>query len=728
MGREPEPRRSAAAGAASAPAAPPDSAEAPATGTNRLAHATSPYLLQHAHNPVDWYEWGPAALARARAEDKPIFLSIGYSACHWCHVMAHESFADPAVAAVMNAHVVNLKVDREERPDLDEIYMQATLLMNRGQGGWPLSVWLTPDGKPFFAGTYFPPQSRWGRPGFRELCARIGELWQTNRAALLSDADQLADMVAQSLATPATPTAITLADIDHVVQTLADAFDAQRGGLISGGTNKFPPSMALDLFLRAARRYGDESATTRRLHELVQLTLENMARGGIYDQLAGGICRYSTDVFWHVPHFEKMLYDQALVSRSYIDAYQVFGKPHYARVAREIFDYVLDDLRSPQGGFYSSRDADSEGEEGRYYVWTRDEILAALGPDDGAVVCSYYDVSETGNWSDPHAPDVPKNVLHAPRDYQTIAALHHLEAADVERIVDSARQKLRAVRAQRVAPGRDEKILVEWNGLMISSLARGGAVLGEPRYIQAAARAADFVLTHQVQGGRLRRALRAGRTTDSAFLTDYAALIEGLLVLSEATFERRWLDSARELNRVVLTHFGDPAAGGFFFTAADHESLIARSKDVRDGATPSGNSLHLMNLLRLAALLGDAELRRAADALLEQCAGDVLAAPGSGERFLAAAEFALLGPVELAFVGDPTRSDLQALLAHARRTYLPNRIMLLLDTARPDNRIDSPLLAGRTAIGGRATAYVCRDYVCQRPVTDPAEFAAQLKP
>ncbi|MEP0846939.1 MAG: thioredoxin domain-containing protein [Phycisphaerae bacterium] len=695
--------------------------------TNRLIHASSPYLLQHAHNPVDWHEWGPEALARARDEDKPIFLSIGYSACHWCHVMAHESFEDEATAAVMNRLFVNIKVDREERPDLDDLYMQATMIVNQGQGGWPMSVWLTPDLQPFFAGTYFPPESRWGRPGFRDLCERIGELWRANREDITADAKRLTGLVRQSLDTAASqPATLDVSAIDAVVAALADAFDEVHGGISGGGTNKFPPSLALDLFLRCAARTGGDARMPERLRRLVDLTLTRMARGGVYDQVGGGIHRYSTDVQWLVPHFEKMLYDQALVSRIYVDAWQATKNPEYRRVAVDIFDYVLGDLQSPDGGFYSSRDADSEGEEGRYYVWTRDEVLAALGPRDGELFCSYFDVSEAGNWRDPHAPGVAKNILHAPRELEAVAKLNRTESSELERTLAVGRAMLREARARRVPPHRDEKILAEWNGLMISALTRGGAALGEPKYVTAAERGARFVLGKLYAGGRLVRSYRDGRRLESGFLTDYAAMIEALIELYEATFERSWLEQALELNAAAMRRFYDLDEGGFFFTADDHEPLLARAKDVRDGATPSGNSVQLMNLLRLSAMTGDAALREAAERTIRHVAPHVAARAGMAERFLAAVEFARLGPVEVAIAGDPALPATQALLRAVRESYLPNRIIMLADPADPSSAFPSPLLMDRPLVNGQPAAYVCRNYTCLRPATSAAELTAQL--
>ncbi len=694
---------------------------------NRLAEAASPYLRQHAHNPVAWHEWGPEALARAKREDKPIFLSIGYAACHWCHVMAHESFENADVAAVLNASFVNIKVDREERPDVDDIYMQATLALNHGQGGWPMSVWLTPDGQPFFAGTYFPPRSGFGRPGFKELCERIAAAWRERRSEIVAQAGKLTDVIREGLLDQrAAGEAVSLRTLDRAAEVLADACDAVSGGLVSGQTNKFPPSMALDVLLRSAVRRPADDSRRKQFMQLVEVTLDHMAAGGICDQLAGGFHRYSTDVEWHVPHFEKMLYDQALVSRIYLDAYQLTGKPPYARVAREIFDYVLGDLRSADGAFYSSRDADSEGVEGQYYVWTRADVLRIVGDGDGELFCAHYDVREGGNWRDPHAPHEPKNVLRRLREPECCAKMFDIPVEEFVAALGRARGKLLAERARRIAPALDDKILVEWNGLMIASLARGGSVLTEPKYVQAAAQAADFILKQQYRDGRLRRSYRDGRTLEVAFLSDYANLIEGLLELYEATFERRWLDRAVELNDAVVAHYWDTERGGFFTTAHDHEALLVRHKDARDGAVPAGNSVQLMNLLRLAVMLGDARLRELADRTMTAFASQVQAAPWSSERFLGAVEFARVGPVELAIVGDPTAPATRALLQEIHGTYLPNRVLMLRDPRRPKDGVSSPLLADRELIDGRPAAYLCRNYACQRPVTTPAELARQL--
>ncbi len=700
--------------------------------TNQLDRATSPYLRQHAAQPVHWQEWGPTALALARQTDKPIFLSIGYSACHWCHVMARESFTDPDIAAVLNAFFVNIKVDREERPDLDEIYMQATLALNEGQGGWPMSVWLTPDLKPFFAGTYFPPAARWGRPGFKDLCQRIGEVWRAHRTDIATQADKLAEVVRTNLRATSSGEPPALGPlVTETALGLARSFDPDNGGLTGGGSHKFPPSMALDLLLRTAARLPPDDAQRQQLVDLAQLTLDRMAEGGIYDQLAGGIHRYSTDVEWHVPHFEKMLYDQALVSRIYLDGYQFTRRPLYARIAREILDYVLADLRDAAGGFYSSRDADSQGQEGRYYVWSRDEVLAALGPDDGRLLCCYFDITELGNWNDPHQPGVAKSIPRVLRCAETAARLHRLELPELQERLARGRQKLLAVRQSRIPPALDDKILCEWNGLMLGSLARGGCVLGEPRFLDAAARAADFLWEHHYVAGRLRRSSRAGHASPGAFLSDYAAFTDGLLELYEATFAPHWLARALQLTHALVEHHWDRDHGGFFFTAHDHEDLIARSKDAHDNAVPSGNSLALLNLLRLAALTGDSSWQDLAQQQMAAFAADVARAPWAAERFLAAVDFAQQSPVETTIVGDPALPATRALLAEVHATYLPNRVLVCYDPAGSDCQPPSELAAPslRSAyrqVAGQPTAYVCRARRCHPPVTSPSELRALL--
>ncbi len=742
---------------------------------NRLTLATSPYLLQHASNPVDWHEWNAESLARAKAEDKPIFLSIGYAACHWCHVMAHESFESDAVAAVMNRHFINIKVDREERPDLDDIYMQATQLMNQGQGGWPMSVWLTPDGRPFFAGTYFPPESRWGRPGFRQVCERIGELWASpERAQLIAQSEELTNAIREMSspsASDSAPAALAPDLIDRLADALARRFDSVHGGMSGGGTNKFPPHMAIDLMLRSARRLKADDPGRRRMEDAVRLTLDRMSRGGIYDHLAGGIARYSTDVEWHVPHFEKMLYDQALVSRMYLDASAYFGEPAgsavrtaslgtsnapapteahgspsrgtpaahatnalplypstpspLAATARGIFDYVLADLQSPEGGFYSTRDADSEGIEGKYYVWTKAEVRAICEPPVAEAVCTWFDLSDTGNWSDPHEPDVVKSVLRVVHTEEQAAKLLHVSVDELRARIERGRALLRSAREKRVAPGLDDKILAEWNGLMISSLARGGAQLDEPRYVDAASRAADFIFTRQLRDGRLLRAWRGGRTLSVAFLADYAAMIEGCIELFEATFDERWLRRALELQAAADRWHWDDEQGGYFQSPHDHEQLITRAKDLSDGATPSGNSMMLMNLLRLATLTGDAVYQRRGEKLISAFTPLVAAAPQGAERFLSGFDFATHGATEIALIGPREDAATREMLRVIHATYLPNRA-LMWAAAATDSSTTWPLLRDRPMQANKPTAYICRSYVCERPINEVNELRERL--
>ena len=689
--------------------------------TNRLIHSTSPYLLQHAHNPVDWYPWGPEALNKARQEDKPIFLSVGYAACHWCHVMEHESFENQEVAAVLNQHFVCIKVDREERPDIDDLYMQATLAMT-GSGGWPMSVFLTPDLKPFLAGTYFP------RTQFLQLLGAVGDAWENRRKELDTQAGHVADYLKQWAAGPkAGETAISREMIANNARVIADHFDARLGGISGGGTNKFPPSMSMDLLLREYRRTGQ-----KRYLELVELTLERMAAGGIYDQLGGGIHRYSTDLYWLVPHFEKMLYDQALVADIYLHAYQLTRKPLYARVAGEILDWVLRDLRSPEGGFYSTLDADSEGLEGKYYVWTMPQVEQVLGADDARLFCAYYDVTEAGNWDERfgHAPPGPKNILNVKRDMETVAKLHGLPMETLRDRLRAAREKLLAERSQRVPPGLDDKILTSWNGMMIASLARGYRVLDEPRYRDGAVAAAGFVLKNLRKDGRLLRSYRRGKAHLAGYLDDYANLIDGLLWLYETTFELRWLETAAELNDLAVEHFFDEKGGAFFYTADDHEELLARAKDSRDGATPSGNSVMAMNLLRLAVLLNRPDLREKADSIFKTFAGQAAGQPGSMERLLAAADFRLDPPREVAVVGPPDDPRTGVLLRTVYQAYVPNKVVALLDPTSPaaaEAARRVPLLAEKKMLDGAPTAYVCRNYACQAPTADPAKLAEQLQ-
>ncbi|MFH0983132.1 MAG: thioredoxin domain-containing protein [Planctomycetota bacterium] len=687
------------------------------THANRLIHATSPYLLQHAHNPVDWYEWGEEALQRALREDKPIFLSIGYSACHWCHVMEHESFENEALARVLNEHFVCIKVDREERPDLDEIYMYVTMQINDGRRGWPMSVFLTPQRLPIFAGTYFPPEQ------FQALCTRVAEAWNQKRTQIEDYAASFQAHLRQ-WAKGTDPIAEVLPpdSIARTADLLTRYFDPVSGGMGQG--NKFPPNMAMELMLRVHARTGDA-----KLLKAVTTTLDRMANGGIYDHLGGGSCRYATDPDWLVPHFEKMLYDQALVSSIFLDAYQVTKKDLYRRRATEILDYCLADLQSPEGGFYSTRDADSEGMEGKYYVWTVEQVRAVLGDEDARLFCAYYDVTEQGNWDERfgHAPPGPKNILNVQRDAEVVAKLHGLPVDDLIRRLETMKAKMLTARQQRVPPGLDDKVLAGWNGLIIASLAKGARVLDEPKYATAAAAAADFVLTQMRKNGRLLRTYRSGQARLTAYLDDYAFMIEGLLNLYEATFDLRWLDQAVALNDTLIQYYYDATGGGFFYTASDGEELVVRTKNPHDGAIPSGNAAQATNLLRLAVLFERLDCREKAASIFRAFGAEAAHSPGAFERLLCALDGYHHGTKEVVVIGDPQTPDTRALLRVIYERYLPNKVVVLGRGAADAASAVLPLLKSRGMIDGKATAFVSENRVCKRPVTDPADLARQLE-
>ncbi|MBI3834958.1 MAG: thioredoxin domain-containing protein [Planctomycetes bacterium] len=684
------------------------------THTNRLAHATSPYLLQHAHNPVDWFEWGQEALNRARTEDKPIFLSIGYAACHWCHVMEHESFEKDDVAAVLNKDFVSIKVDREERPDIDELYMAYTQALTGG-GGWPMSVFLTPEGVPFHAGTYFPKEN------FMHLLAGIAEMWHGDREKILRGSQNAKSFFEQWSGGPKPDEGvISLETINKSATVLTRHFDHSLGGM-SGGSNKFPPSMDMELMLRVHRRTKNVD-----LLDAVNVTLEHMARGGIYDHIGGGICRYSTDPQWLVPHFEKMLYDQALVSSIYLDAHQATKNREYAKVAADILDYVLTDLRSPDGAFYSSRDADSDGLEGKFYIWTVAEIKEILGKADGELCCKYFDVTATGNWFERlgHAPSGPKNILHISKPPDVFAKLNGLTTEALEAKLAIWREKLRAIRAKRTPPGLDDKILTDWNGLMIASLAKGSRVLHEPKYAEAAGNAAQFILREMRRDERLLRTYRNGQARLPGTLSDYAFLVDGLINLYEATFDQKWLDEALSLTEVTNQFFFDEKGGAYFYTASDSEKLLARSKQPQDGAIPSANSVQAMNLLRLAIFFDRKDLRIKAESIFRAFAPLVDDSPHAFERLCSAADFYHDKVKEIAIIGDPAASDTDALLRTVYERFLPNKALVGAPDKSDDTRL--PLLRGKSRRQGLSTAYVCENYHCQAPVTTPEEFRSAL--
>jgi uncharacterized protein YyaL (SSP411 family) len=675
---------------------------------NRLIDETSPYLLQHAHNPVDWYAWGEEALARARAEDRPILLSIGYSACHWCHVMERESFEAPAIAALMNELFVNVKVDREERPDLDAIYMTAVQALT-GHGGWPMTVFLTPDGVPFYGGTYFPPEDRGQMPGFPRVLRGVAEAYRARRGDVERNAEALRQMLQRKIVPPETGP-LTPALLDRALQGTLTSIDWSEGGL--GGAPKFPQPMTLEFLLRGYARSGSKEAL-----RAVELTLDKMAAGGIYDQLGGGFHRYAVDRIWLVPHFEKMLYDNAQLARVYLQAFQVTGKPRYRQVLEETLEYVRREMTHPTGGFYSTQDADSEGEEGKFFVWTVAEVDALLGPEDGPLFRAYFDVTPAGNFEH-------KSILHVAEPADAVARRLGVTEERLREAVERGRPVLLAARERRVHPGRDEKVLTAWNGMMLRAFAEAGAALERPDWLDVAARNADFVLRELWRDGRLLRTWKDGRAKLNGYLEDHACYADGLLALYEATFDPRWLDAARPIADVILDRFADAESGGFFDTADEHEQLVTRPKDVFDNATPAGSSVAADLLSRLALLTGDERYGRAAERVLTSLGTIASEHPTSFGRLLCALDFALGRPREIAIVGPPERDETRALRRAIFGRFLPNRVVA--GAAGPGAAPSIPLLQDRPLRDGRPTAYVCEGYVCQAPVTSPEELAAQL--
>ena len=687
--------------------------------SNRLLLETSPYLQQHAHNPVNWYPWGSEAFETARRLGRPVLVSIGYSTCHWCHVMEEESFDDVETAELLNRHFVAIKVDREARPDVDAIYMGAVHAMGQ-RGGWPLNVWMMPDGAPFYAGTYFPPNDRQGRPGFRAVLTSIREQYAQDPERLARQAGAVADALAQDLGGggPQASFALDTEPLAATARYYAEGHDPTWGGMRQ--RIKFPSSLSVPLLLRWHRRSGDPAAL-----EIASRALDRMAEGGIRDHLGGGFHRYSTDPRWLVPHFEKMLYDQALLVMAYLEGWQVTGRDAYAGVAREILDYVARDMTAAEGGFYSATDADSptpegESEEGRFFTWTPSEIDAVLGAPLGALARSWYGVTEGGHVEG-------RSVLHTWESLDAVAKRHALDAVALRQRLEEARRRLLAARAERPPPLRDDKVLAAWNGLMISAFARAGLVLGEARYVESARRAASFVLDGMRDGDRLHRVWLRGTASGPAFLSDYAFLVAGLLDLYEAAPDPRWLREARALQAVLDAHYADEGSGGYYRTRADGEKLIAREKPRRDGAVPSGNSVAARSLLRLAAYTGDASYQERAHMLFGAFRETLVSAPSSAAELLLALDFLLDTEKEILIVKAPG-SDAEPLLGVLRRSYVPNRILSVV-TQGPELDAHAeivPLLRFKKARAGRTTAYVCENRVCKLPTSDPAVFAEQL--
>ena len=671
--------------------------------SNRLANETSPYLLQHKDNPVDWYPWGDEALERARAEDRPILLSIGYSACHWCHVMEHESFENPAIAAVMNEHFVSIKVDREERPDLDSLYMMAVQMMT-GHGGWPMTVFLTPDGRPFYGGTYYPPEDRGPMPGFPRILTAVAEAYRDKRDQLEESASNITSHLQQHFEHDPGAGVLNPALLNEAARNLAGQFDRVNGGF--GGAPKFPSPMAVELLLRVYAR-----TRTERALQMAEFTLDKMGRGGLYDQVGGGFHRYAVDAIWLVPHFEKMLYDNAQLAHVYTIAWQLTGEPFYRAIAEETLAYVLAEMTSPEGGFYSTQDADSEGEEGKFYVWTVEELHEVLGVDDGDRIAGLLGVTERGNFEGSNVLSIPNVADRMTWRSEELAPL---------------RRKLYEARSQRAWPGRDEKVLTSWNGMMLRAIATAAWVFGDEQYAEVGRSNARFVRDHLYRDGKLLRTWKDGQAKLNGYLEDYANFIDGLLALYGATFEIEWLRFATELGRTMVGEFYQD--GRFYDTGVTHEALVTRPRDAYDSATPSGNSVASDVLLRLAHLTGDTGFAQIATDVLAGF-GRVASESALGyARLLCAVDIAVGPSAEVAIVGDLRAADTQALLDALRDEFLPRSVVAVVAPSDLDEQVEYiPLFAGREQQDGLATAYVCLNFACQLPTTEPAVMLEQVQ-
>ena len=694
--------------------------------TNQLIHETSPYLLQHAHNPVDWYAWGGEALRKAKELDRPILLSVGYSACHWCHVMERESFENEEIAQLMNEHFVSIKVDREERPDIDAIYMQAVQALT-GQGGWPMTMFLLPDGRPFYGGTYFPPRDRqYGRevmPGFPRVLLTMAEAYAQHREQVEEQAAQIADFLQKRSSSPlvsrggAAPAgALPLEMLGAASRELASEFDPVHGGF--SNAPKFPNTMSLEFLLRMhLHRVRGEigSKATLPEKEIVETTLHKMANGGIYDQLGGGFHRYSVDAQWLTPHFEKMLYDNALLARVYLHAYLLTGNPFYRRIVEETLDYVAREMVSPEGGFYSTQDADSEGVEGKFFTWTPEEIEAILPAEDAALFMLYYDVTKRGNFEG-------KNILHIEQDAQTVADQAQVSLERLQEVLRRGRAALFQARELRVRPARDEKILTSWNGLMLRAFAEAARHLERADYLQIAVKNAGFLLERLQSEGRVLRTYKDGRAKLNGYLEDYTFLADGLLALYEADFQPRWFVEARRLMDEAIRLFADAQNGGFFDTGSDHEELVSRPKDIMDNAIPAGNSMAIDVLLRLAAFTGEEAYRQRVGDYLRALADIMAQHPQSFGHALGALDLALSPVKEFAIVGDPQASDTRALLRVINSRFLPNSVLACASAGDAASASAVPLLEDRPMRESKATAYVCQHFACLAPVTTPQEL------
>lgn len=685
--------------------------------SNHLVNEKSPYLLQHAENPVDWYPWGEEAFLKAKRDDKPVFLSIGYATCHWCHVMAHESFEDEEVAGLLNRSFVAVKVDREERPDVDQVYMSVCQALT-GQGGWPLSIFMTPEGKPFFAGTYFPKTNRLGMSGFIQLLTHIASLWQRDRERIITAGEETTRAIQDRSHLVSNGSVLSLQTLQLGYEQLFKAFDSRWGGF--GAAPKFPTPHHLTFLLRWQGRSKDPEAG-----RLVEKTLQAMRFGGIFDQIGLGFHRYSVDEKWLVPHFEKMLYDQALLAMAYTEAFQVFQKPLYSQVSREIFSYVLRDMVSPEGGFYSAEDADSEGKEGLFYLWTDAQIREILSPEAADLFDQFYNITPTGNFED------GMSIPHITISLNEFAAQKNRTPQELEALLKEAGERLFSVRKRRIHPLKDDKILTSWNGLMIAALAKGSQALGDPRYVLAAQKAADFILKNmRTPSGGLYRRFREGQVAYAGFLEDYAFFIWALIELYETTFDVLYLEQAVVLNNHLLDLFWDEKNGGCYFTAKDGEKLITREKDLYDGAVPSGNSVTALNLLRLGRLTGNTDLEEKADQLFRNFSGSVAGYPMAYTQSLNALDF-IVGPSqEIVVAGDPSQDMTRDMIRMIHQAFLPNKILLLRPEGEKERRRVcqlSPFLENLTSLNQKPTIYFCTQYSCQTPITNLLELKKVLE-
>ncbi len=671
---------------------------------NRLAEATSPYLLQHKDNPVNWFQWSDEALALAKQEDKPIFLSIGYSACHWCHVMEHESFENERIAAILNQHFVSIKVDREERPDLDQIYMQAVQMLT-GSGGWPMSVFLRPDGKPFFGGTYWPPEPKFGRPGFGQVLTTVADAWQNKREQLEQQSEQLTQHLQEACRGPEASDASLSQDLLKAADRwLSRNFDTTHGGF--GNAPKFPHAMDLSLLLEL-----DVHTPSEARKNIVTLTLDKMAAGGIYDHLGGGFARYSVDARWLVPHFEKMLYDNALLASLYADAFRHWGTQTYAQVTRETLDYILLQMTDPSGAFYSTEDADSEGEEGKFYVWQPSEVEQVLGVPRAAEFCAIYDITAKGNFEG-------HSILNLPRPIAEHAKTKSISESELRERLLEDRAKLFAHRAKRVRPSLDDKVIVSWNALMITAMVKGYRAVGDDRYLQAAVKCANFIKTEMRRDdGRLYHSWRQGKATFDAYLDDYSYLIDALAELVQVHGDAELLTWAKELAGLMQSNFADPA-GGFFYTADDHEQLIARSKDMADNSVPSGNAMAASGLLALGRLTDDTNLLDAAQKTLQACSGVIAGSPQAAGQSLRALHRGFLPSRQWALIGGEDPQAFEKARAGLLRILQPQAITVVCRTEVERKALEPmcPLVESRQAMGGQVTLYACTDFVCQAPI------------